>query len=366
MALIPCPYCGKEISSYAKKCPSCGSDLTNTPAPKPAAAPNDVICRECGTHYDKNAEACPNCGEPNINFKATSSTQNLNITVDYNKIFHIKDDEFEGRKVVYTEYDMSGNEYLDRLAEQVGATKPCIDIMNITDSDGCNFYIRYDERDLLEELGNNERREASEIESPCKGIIINIDTGENIKLGADYFNNGIATFPINQEELLRCCNAKNLSFKIFKEDGAPIIIHGTKEDTDLMIASFQAMYSYIIDNKSFPDAAVKLQQWQNDMEKKYTAMEQENNRRQAEMEQMEQDKGSRNVTIGSIIAGIGVILFIVGVADFLELFWLVILGVIGVLVGAAFIIFGVLKKRGYDDDAAWEKVAEIFKNIKFK
>lgn len=65
MPLIPCPYCGKEISSYAKKCPSCGKDLTQKPTQSPNA--NEVVCSECGIPFSRHADACPNCGEPNSN-----------------------------------------------------------------------------------------------------------------------------------------------------------------------------------------------------------------------------------------------------------------------------------------------------------
>ena len=49
MALIPCPHCGKEISSYAKRCPGCGKDLTTGTE----TMVDDAVCKECGTHYDR-------------------------------------------------------------------------------------------------------------------------------------------------------------------------------------------------------------------------------------------------------------------------------------------------------------------------
>lgn len=65
MALIPCPKCGKQISSLAKKCPQCGESLQQgTPS-------NNVVCPECCNEYDKTLNACPSCGEPNAPFNLT-------------------------------------------------------------------------------------------------------------------------------------------------------------------------------------------------------------------------------------------------------------------------------------------------------
>lgn len=65
MALIPCPKCGKQISSLAKKCPQCGESLQQgTPS-------NNVVCPECCNEYDKTLNACPSCGEPNAQFNLT-------------------------------------------------------------------------------------------------------------------------------------------------------------------------------------------------------------------------------------------------------------------------------------------------------
>ena len=73
MALIPCPKCGKQISSLAKKCPHCG-ELFTQDAPN-----NDVVCPECGNEYDKALNSCPNCGEPNVQF---NPADNLDVKKD--------------------------------------------------------------------------------------------------------------------------------------------------------------------------------------------------------------------------------------------------------------------------------------------
>ena len=40
MALIRCPECGREISSHAPACPSCGYPMQGRDAPPPADAPH--------------------------------------------------------------------------------------------------------------------------------------------------------------------------------------------------------------------------------------------------------------------------------------------------------------------------------------
>lgn len=77
MALIPCPHCGKEISSYAKRCPSCGMELV-------LQSNDSICCPECGNQYSKDMKACPTCGEPNKKIsqeKAETTSEDIN-TVD--------------------------------------------------------------------------------------------------------------------------------------------------------------------------------------------------------------------------------------------------------------------------------------------
>lgn len=61
MALIKCPECGKEFSSYAKACPQCGFPVN-------AMTENDSLpsdcCPECGTTVVNDSSDCPDCGKP--------------------------------------------------------------------------------------------------------------------------------------------------------------------------------------------------------------------------------------------------------------------------------------------------------------
>ncbi len=60
MALIPCPHCGKEVSSYAKRCPKCNGELS----PQKMDVRNMVVCSECGSPYNNKLSVCPSCGKP--------------------------------------------------------------------------------------------------------------------------------------------------------------------------------------------------------------------------------------------------------------------------------------------------------------
>ena len=61
MALIKCPDCGKEFSSYATECPQCGFpvEAMDENFSKPS-----ISCPECGAVVDRNSSICPNCGYP--------------------------------------------------------------------------------------------------------------------------------------------------------------------------------------------------------------------------------------------------------------------------------------------------------------
>ncbi len=84
MALINCPFCGKQISDKAKKCPHCGIDLMlySKEDMENAAKLN---CEECGASLIKGMESCPQCGWPipdsffssaDINKEETESASN--------------------------------------------------------------------------------------------------------------------------------------------------------------------------------------------------------------------------------------------------------------------------------------------------
>ena len=78
MALIPCPECGKQVSTRAVACPHCGC-----PTEK-------VRCKECGIHITSGTPDCPECGCPQecegtsspIVLSETSPTNNLTRSPD--------------------------------------------------------------------------------------------------------------------------------------------------------------------------------------------------------------------------------------------------------------------------------------------
>lgn len=272
MALIPCPHCGKEISSYAKRCPGCGNDLTQTSE----ARVDNVVCKEYGTHYDRIVPVCPTCGEPNPNCSSADSTtsqQCQDAVVNYNKVLSVIEDEFEGTKKVFTRFRMSGNSELDYLCEAINAEKP--DIMagySVLES-GKYFLFHYNERDLINRTSNNKTAaEESGIGAPCRGMFIIVDEKENIKLEAEQ---GEPIFIIDDEQFLKCCNANKLGFKVFKQTGKPIVINGNIEDQELLIDSLRSLYNYVVDKEVFPDAGKKILQWVTnaaDVEKPHTGM----------------------------------------------------------------------------------------------
>ena len=365
MALNPCPHCGKEISSLAKRCPSCGTELIQTPAP----ATKEAVCPECGTHFEQCAASCPNCGEPNPLLSASTPADipAQNIVVDYDKIFNTDMDEFEDTKRIFSAYWMSGNPELDKLSEEVGALKPFIDLGHITRGDGASFCIRYDEHYVFEKLRDNGTEDMQGLGTPCKGLIINVDGTETIKLNAVYSNEGLSAFQIEQSQFLRCCNAHDLVFKVFRKNGTPIVIHGTKEDEELLIASFQAMYSYIVDNTMFPHAASKVQQWYDKtmatIEKERLREEQLLHEKERELHEIElerenkkkkeietlREKGKTKQLIGVLLIVVGFILFISlgSVDDESGILVILVLAALSCLaVGIVLIFIGMANKNG--------------------
>ncbi len=239
MALIPCPHCGKEISSYAKRCPGCGKTLDQTTE-----------------KVDKKND----CPEP------TAEHEVLDSKVDYKKIFSITEDEFEGNKSVGVRFDINGNPEMDCLSEKIHAKKPSIVVIYTASALGNYFAFAYYEEDLLNKIKEHNINEYDKrIGTPCRGLIINIDGAENIKLNAvsdnPYFIINQAT---DQEQFLQCCKARSLEFKVFKNDGSPIVIKGAEEDQEIFIDYLRALYNYIVDSSTFPDAGFKAQKWVNE------------------------------------------------------------------------------------------------------
>lgn len=272
MALIPCPHCGKEISSYAKRCPGCGKDLTLATE----TMVDDAVCKECGTHYDRKVHVCPACGEPNPNISSEANTtgqQYQDTEVDYNKVLSIMEDEFEGTKKVFTRFRMGGNSELDHICSALNAERPDIMAGYAALESGKYFLFHYNEQDLINKTSNNKTAaEESGIGAPSRGMFIIVDEKENMKLEAEQ---GEPIFIIDDEQFLKCCNANKLGFKIFKQTGKSIAINGNMEDQELLIDSLRSLYNYVVDQEVFPDAGKKILQWANKAagaEKPHTSM----------------------------------------------------------------------------------------------
>ena len=237
MALIPCPHCGKEISSYAKRCPGCGKDLTQT---------------------------CEKVNKGNV--RSASTPEIRDAKPDYNKIFYITEDEFEGKKTVGMRFSLDGNPEMDSQSERLHAKKPSIAIIYISSASGNYFAFAYYETDLVNKIKKlNVTDYDSRIGAPSRGMIINIDGSGNIKLDAEGNNPFfLINQAINQDQFLQCCRAHHLEFKVFKQEGAPIVINGTKEDQEILIDHLRALYNYTIDSSMFPDAGFIAQKWVNE------------------------------------------------------------------------------------------------------
>lgn len=81
MALIKCPECGNEISTNAKACPHCGSEI--------------VICPECNAVYAGKVQICANCG---YKFAKTEEQKIINDTLETKDERLLLDRAFSYRK----------------------------------------------------------------------------------------------------------------------------------------------------------------------------------------------------------------------------------------------------------------------------
>lgn len=132
------------------------------------------------------------------------------------------------------------------------------------------FAIEYNDRGIVGRLEANEmgdpfnvlRQEVSKVLcSPAKEIVITVDEKDTIRLNQNVGSgNKYATFPIGQEDFLKCCNANHLKFEVFKgDDDEPITeFFSNEKDEILMIEQCRALYNYVVDDKMFPEALPKL------------------------------------------------------------------------------------------------------------
>ena len=162
--------------------------------------------------------------------------------VDNSSLFIIESDEFDGIRRVTSRY------YLEESNTQTEQStvkhKPSIHICHITREAESTFYIYL---------------ETSSSYSQCKGMIISINDSETIKINCN--KNDVHNFVLEKEQFLKCCNANKLEFRIFYQKGDPIVISGTKDEEEVLIDTFQSLYSFVVDNTLFPNAGIKVQKW---------------------------------------------------------------------------------------------------------
>lgn len=130
-----------------------------------------------------------------------------------------------------------------------------------------SFAIEYNDWDIVRacENGNPFNVLGQELSKvlcrPAKEIVITVDGKDIIRLNQNLKNdNSFATFPIGQEDFLKCCNANHLKFEVFKgDDDEPITeFFSNEKDEILMIEQCRALYNYVVDDKMFPEALPKL------------------------------------------------------------------------------------------------------------
>lgn len=366
MALIPCPKCGGQVSSYASKCPHCGEVLQQ------ASQNNDITCPECGTPYEPSLAACPNCGEPNkrtAGNKEEAPTPHSPQTLDLSKILYTVEDEFEEKTMVLSGLfiDTESGDIRYEIADRLNASRPSIRIGHTKDNDKSSFIVFYYQDDLKEAL--EDTGESDVFETKTKGIIITVDGKDKIRLPFDENMNLDDVFSITDEDFLKCCNAKQLDFKICLVNGESYSVNVPEQK--LLINYFGILYDYITGSRLFPDSLMVVSPW---VKKHYEQVEAEEKAQQAKEEaqqiaaekeaQIETNKGSQKQTIGIVLVVVGVILFIIGVSNVNSRFIFIPIAIVPIVIGVAFIIYGNMKKKGYSDEESINKVTEIFSRMR--
>ena len=135
-----------------------------------------------------------------------------------------------------------------------------------------SFAIEYDDCRLIYRLKNSTDNFSGMLVSewlkrfdqPASRIVITIDGRETISLNqnvrSESSGNGLATFPIGQDDFLKCCNANQLKFEIFKGGESVIDFFDNEKDNILMIEHCRVLYNYVVDDSMFPEALPKLLQ----------------------------------------------------------------------------------------------------------
>ena len=298
----------------------------------------------------------------------TSMINKEQLVAEYGSLLEVLADEFDDEVEIECKNSMTGNPELDTICQKNDVEGPNI-VFHYNSTFKTGFVIRYSdvllrsiiERDHLEDL-------AERVSSPCKGMIINIDDGEKIKLmvtnvsGNDEYEDMLVYFDLTQEQFLKCCNAHKLEFRIFKEDAPdPIIIRGSAEDEELLIASIRAIYNITV-QEIFPNAKLKLQSLIERKEAKKAQVE----KAKKETEDKIAQSFNNKKTTGIVLAVVGGFLFLISFFFMENLTTCLILlsvGIILVFVGLALYIYGNLRKNGATSAEAWDGITEAFKNI---
>lgn len=386
MALIKCPDCGKEFSSMAEACPQCGCPVEHILQER-------IKCPECGMENDPAAKACSNCAcpldvtqsntdepskddgksqsvtqnkveePPKDNETSQSSTSSETISpsdIQYDKIYQISEDEFEEAKLVEMQFEMKNATDIN-FPQPVGPHNPywMICVKYFLDKKGSIYYLEIDQEIELALLRLLETANVSNDEYglgvPLKGVKITIDGTETIKL--DVW--GQNRFVMTCEQLIKCCNAHSISFKLFRTNGMSFTVEGTEEDSQLMIDSFRGMYHYIEDKTIYIDSLVRLQRWyEKRAEELKREEQQEKAKKDAEMDEA-QEKKVINITIGVVAIIVGIILILVAISFFDEAFLLtisVLLSSTLLFGGIYFISYGCLRGKGFSKNDALQKM----------
>ena len=279
--------------------------------------------------------------------------------VDFNYIFNIEENEFDEMKRVTQKYSML---CFNGESKALGY----LDVVCVSSNEGDTIAIMYDERYLIDYLKEIERFDEMErAEIPSKGIVINVDGNEHIKIPANSSEDGLSLFDLDNELFLKCCNAKQLQFKLFKEDGSSMILKGENEEEEKnLLTSFRAMYNYFVDQSAFTNAPAVLQQILKVKDEEREAQEKIEEKKQQQAVQSENGKQNKNIYIGIGLVIVGIIMFLVGVSDFNDKFILIIISILPIVIGAVVVMYGNYRKKGYSETEAWNKIAEVFSKMK--
>lgn len=368
---INCTSCGKQYDKDAfEECPFCGF----IPNAKTVICPN----RLCGKEVSDKFDHCPFCHT--LLIKPTKTAEDIinehkrkeeelrdairkkyNIGeengVDYLDIFDVENDEFEETQRIISQFYMQGSNLHIQQCKVKEYHLPNLHICHKTTKDGSSFSVYIDMLSLLQEIksryeelkGEGMSEEVSCISSPCKGMIININDTETIKI--IHNDNDINNFVLEKEQFLKCCNANKLEFKMFHQKGDPIVFNGTQDDEEVLIDTFQVLYNLVANGVTFPNAGIKVQKWREKQKREIQALEDEIKMQKRIIAENEQ-RQKKKETNGKVLSIFSVFLCIIGFFffNYITIFLLFeILGIFVLLIGLILLFSGVNHKEEYGD-----------------